>query len=179
MSKKGFILCTTLLFSSAIAFADTDMQSNSTNTNANGQNATTSTPSTDTSTPSTTDTNASGTTPSSDGQETSNTNINQTTTNVNIANVNVTEVNNKVSITGVTTEPTFTNVEIRNNVYYLPETVTPISGFYFLNINSTERVCSLEKITAVKVLSTPTTITVMTREKELTLYCYERQDFNF
>ncbi|KTD71218.1 hypothetical protein [Legionella tucsonensis] len=188
MSKKGSILCTTLLLSSAMAFADTDMQSNGTNINANEQNATTSTPSTDTSTPSSTDTNtpsstdtnASGTTPSSNGQGTSNTNINQTT-NVDVTNVNanVTEVNNKVSITGVTTAPTFTNVEIRNNVYYLPETVTPTSGFYFLNINSTERVCSLEKITAVKVLSTPTTITVMTREKEHTLYCYERQDFNF
>ncbi|EEZ93381.1 hypothetical protein [Legionella longbeachae] len=45
MNKKGSILCTTLLLTSAMAFADTGSQSNDTNTN--GQNATTS-PSPDT-----------------------------------------------------------------------------------------------------------------------------------
>ncbi|CAM3522710.1 hypothetical protein LELO110150_07655 [Legionella longbeachae] len=94
-------------------------------------------------------------------------------------NANVTEVNNKVSITGVTTAPTFTNVELRNNLYYLPETVTPINGFYFLNIDSTERVCSLKKVTKVKVLSTPKTITVVIKDHEHILYCYERHYFNF
>ncbi|KTD44368.1 hypothetical protein [Legionella parisiensis] len=203
MSKKGSILCTSLLLSSAMAFADTDMQSNGTSTNTNGQNATTSPPSTDTSTPSSTDTStpsstdtnaspastpstdtsAPGATPSSNEQGASNTNINESSSNVNATNVdvnaNVTEVNNKVSITGVTTAPTFTNVESRNDVYYLPATVTPVGGFYFLNIDSTERVCSLEKITKVNVLSTPKTVAVMVNDQKHTLYCYERHYFNF
>ncbi|HHS8489151.1 TPA: hypothetical protein ACTUYI_003901, partial [Legionella anisa] len=133
-----------------------------------------------TSTPST-DTNASGATPPSNGQGTTNANINQTNvdaTNVDV-NANVTEVNNKVSITGVTAAPAFTNVELRNNVYYLPETITPINGFYFLSIDASERVCTLNEITKVKVLSTPKTVTVMIGEKEHTLYCYERSYFNF
>ncbi len=109
-------------------------------------------------------------------------NVNSTTTNTGVdvdVDANVTEVNNKVVIQGVTTAPTFASVELRNDVYYIPETVTPVGGFYFLNISSTERVCSLKKVTKVKVLSTPITTTVMIGKKKTVLYCYDKTYFNF
>ncbi|WP_454784043.1 hypothetical protein [Legionella sp. WA2024007413] len=101
-----------------------------------------------------------------------------TATDVDV-DANVTEVNNKVSIQDVTTAPTFTAVEMRNGAYFLPEAVTPVGGFYFLKIDSTERVCTLKKITKAKVLSTPKKTTVILGKQKHILYCYDRSYFNF
>jgi hypothetical protein len=88
-------------------------------------------------------------------------------------------VNNKVIIQGVTAAPTFTDVELQNDVYYIPETVTPTAGFYFLKVGATERVCSLKKISKLKVLSTPITTNVIVGKQKHILYCYDRTYFNF
>lgn len=222
MNKKGTILCTALLLSSSLVFADSDTSGQSdgasTTTNTSTGDTTTSTPSTNPTDPgssngtsmdsndgSSTDSGNStstdsGTTPSNDSQgsqtstptnntdststddnDTTSTNVNDTSnvnTNINV-DANITEVNNKAVIQGVTTAPTFTSVEFRDSVYYIPDTVTPVQGFYFLSVDSIERVCSLNKITKIKVLSTPTSIQVMIGNKKQVLYCYERSYFNF
>ncbi|MBA2649168.1 MAG: hypothetical protein H0U75_06120 [Legionella sp.] len=126
----------------------------------------------------------SSSTPSTDSQgikSNTSTNSNDFTQRNNHQNLNtnVTEVNNKVVIQGVSTAPHFTNVEFRDNVYYLPPAVTLVRGFYFLNIHSTERVCTLKKIRKVKVLTTPTSITVIKGNKKRVVYCYDRSYFSF
>jgi hypothetical protein len=216
MNKKGIILCTALLLSSSMVFAeDNDKAVPSEEVSATPTNEATpanvkgneskdadAIPKGDatskdvdaTSKDVDATSNNSGTDSSKDsitsGQEsqTSTTNNNNETTNINNTNVNntnvnvdasITEVNNKAVIQGITTAPSFTSVEFRNDVYYLPETISPIRGFYFLNISSTERVCSLKKITKVKVISTPTITKVMIGKKKRVLYCYDRSYFSF
>ncbi|WP_242604742.1 hypothetical protein [Legionella busanensis] len=94
---------------------------------------------------------------------------------------NVQIVNDRVSITGLTTAPAFTTVELRDGVYYLPPAVTPVDGFYFLIVGDTERVCTVKKIKKVKKVRkiSPMTTKVMIKNKKVTLYCYDRTYFNF
>jgi hypothetical protein len=166
---------------------DTSMQSNDTNASVSPaeSTATPTTPSADTNSSSTSSqaptppTNEQGSQIGADSPADIKANTNDTNMSNLDVNANVTEANNKVSIQGVTVAPTFTAVEVRDNVYYLPDNVNPIDGFYFLRIDSTDRVCSLQQITKVKILSTPLTITVMAGEQKKTLYCYDRSYFNF
>ncbi|MGQ3887513.1 hypothetical protein ACQUW5_00600 [Legionella sp. CNM-1927-20] len=200
--NKGYIIGITLLSTSMVFAAAgtstttttvdpaTGNTTESTTTNVDGSTTST-TPSTTTVDP-TTGTSVQSTTTNVDGSTTSvttpadaqvvDTTVNpnmEATTPVDIDN-NIQIVNDRVSIIGLTTAPTFTTVEFRDGVYYLPPTITPINGFYFLTIGETERVCTVKKIKKLKVRKiSPTTTKVMIRNKKVTLYCYDRTYFNF
>ncbi|WP_419421363.1 hypothetical protein ACNVED_14975 (plasmid) [Legionella sp. D16C41] len=195
--NKGYIVGITLL-STSVAFAastttttvdpTTGTTVQSTTTDIDGSTTSVTTPTTTIVEPTTT--TIQSTTTNVDGTTTSvttpaDTQVVDTTVNPNVQVItpvdnNVQVVDDRVSITGLTTAPTFSTVELRDGVYYLPQTITPVNGFYFLTVGETEQVCTVKKIKKIKVHKiSPITTKVLIRNKRVTLYCYDRNYFNF
>lgn len=161
---SAFLICFCQLSVSATTDTDqtmapsTDQSTNS----ATGATDTTSTNGTTTTTDTTATTGTSDTT-----------NMTGTTTSTGS-----TSMNDKVTITGVP-QATYTTVESHDNVYALPETVEPVSGYYFLNIDSSDKVCSLHKVKKISKKATSKKVTVTVKTKKEVLYCYDKDYFNF
>lgn len=84
----------------------------------------------------------------------------------------------RVVITGVQT-PTYTMVESRDNMYVVPAdtTLAPVSGYYFLNMGSTEKVCSMKAVPTIGVDVPPIMVRMGTADQKL--YCYDKTYFDF
>lgn len=90
---------------------------------------------------------------------------------INAMAVMVDSAGNRVVIKSTVDKPVFYDVTTSGDSYMVSDTVEPISGYYFLNVNNSQKVCYTDKISTVSVDGVP--MAVKFSDSTRNLYCYD------
>lgn len=78
---------------------------------------------------------------------------------------------NRVVIKSTVDKPVFYDVTTSGDSYMVNGNVEPISGYYFFNVNNSQKVCYNDKISTVSADGTPMDIKFSDTTRNL--YCYD------